>query len=327
METLLEVQGLSKQFGSSSKALQDVSFKLGEGRCTALLGPNGAGKTTTIRILTGLLAPSSGSIRFRDVQHGASSSSRADHRALIGYLPQTPAFHGWMSGLEFAEYAAELCGMGKREAAQRSIELLERVGIGAAGKRRIAGYSGGMKQRLGLAQALIHRPKLLILDEPVSALDPIGRREVMELLGELKQEMTILFSTHVLHDAEELCDDVIIMKNGRIAVNGQLSEIRAANREQVLLLEIDNQSGSREAFGQWLQTLVGRQAANSEDSCIIRYEIDPLNSCAAKLIVRDLGEARRIVLEQLLARNLPVTKLEVGCSTLEDLFLKVVNHR
>ncbi|REE85395.1 ABC-2 type transport system ATP-binding protein [Paenibacillus taihuensis] len=358
MEKLLEVQGLSKQFGSSAKALQDVSFKLGEGRCTALLGPNGAGKTTTIRILTGLLKPSSGSIRFRDVQQvaragagaGAGMGAGGDHRALIGYLPQTPAFHGWMSGLEFAQYAAELCGMGRREAAQRSVELLERVGIGAAGKRRIAGYSGGMKQRLGLAQALIHRPKLLILDEPVSALDPIGRREVMELLGELKREMTILFSTHVLHDAEELCDDVLIMESGRIALQGALSEIRAANRESVLLLEIENenvnenenenenagQPAAREAFVQWLQSLVAPSvsparstapAVTAANSCIIRYELDPLNSCAAKLIVRDIGEARRIVLEQLLARNLPVTKLEIGYSTLEDLFLKVVKHK
>ncbi|SEO68609.1 ABC transporter ATP-binding protein [Paenibacillus sp. OV219] len=318
MEKLLEVHNLSKQFGNSStKALQDVSFSLGEGRCTALLGPNGAGKTTTIRMLTGLLMPTSGTIRIQGVQPGA------DHRGLIGYLPQTPAFHGWMSGLEFVQYAAELCGMGRRDAVQRSAELLERVGIGAAGKRRIAGYSGGMKQRLCLAQALIHRPKLLILDEPVSALDPIGRRDVMELLGELKQETTILFSTHVLHDAEELCDDVLIMESGRIALQGQLSEIRAANRDPVLLLEIENEAGSdaREALAKWLQAL-----AKQADSCIIRFEIDPLNSCAAKLIVHDRSEARRIVLEQLLELNLPVTKLEIGYSTLEDLFMKVVNR-
>ncbi|WP_178075130.1 ABC transporter ATP-binding protein [Paenibacillus albus] len=321
MTKLLEVDKLTKQFGgSSAKALQDVSFSLGEGRCTALLGPNGAGKTTTIRMLTGLLAPTSGSIRFQDVQQGA------DHRALIGYLPQTPAFHGWMSGLEFAQYAAELCGMGRREAAQRSAELLERVGIGAAGKRRIAGYSGGMKQRLGLAQALIHRPKLLILDEPVSALDPIGRRDVMELLGELKQETSILFSTHVLHDAEELCDDVLIMESGRIVLQGPLSRIRAENREPVLLLEIENEAGSdsREALSRWLKAIVEPTA---DQSSIIRYELDPLNSCAAKLIVRDINEARRLVLEQLLEWNLPVTKLEIGYSTLEDLFMKVVIHK
>src|SRR5690606_8090119 len=119
------------------------------------------------------------------------------------------------SGKELLMLTAKLARMSNKEAAERSGELLERVGLAGAAKRRIGGYSGGMKQRLGLAQAIVHRPKLLILDEPVSALDPQGRREVMSLLEEMKRETTILFSTHVLHDAEEISDDVLIMNQGR----------------------------------------------------------------------------------------------------------------
>nr|WP_090983473.1 ABC transporter ATP-binding protein [Paenibacillus sp. CF384] len=312
---LVAVEGLSKTFSGATSALQDIDFTLWEGRCTALLGPNGAGKTTTIRILSGLLQPSSGSIRFRDLKPGD------DHRPLIGYLPQTPAFHGWMTGDEFLRYAAGLCGLTKREAAARSAELLERVGIADAGRRRIAGYSGGMKQRLGLAQALIHRPKLLILDEPVSALDPIGRREVMQLLGELKRETTILFSTHLLHDAEELCDDVLIMKSGRIVISGAIEDIRAAYREPVMMVEVENTEEARTAF---LQLISG---VSSSAQFFHSVRLQPGGN-AVKLHVQhnQIDHARRIVLQQLLDRGIPVTKLEFGSTTLEDLFMKAVQR-
>ncbi|WP_308636067.1 ABC transporter ATP-binding protein [Paenibacillus silvisoli] len=308
---LATIDGLSRSFGGT-QAVRGISFALGEGRCTALLGPNGAGKTTTIRMLTGLLEPTAGQISFRGLKPGA------DPRAFIGYLPQIPAFHGWMTGAEFLRYAAGLCGMPKKEAAQRSAELLERVGLGAAGKRRIGGYSGGMKQRLGLAQALIHRPGLLVLDEPVSALDPIGRREVMELLGELKRETTILFSTHVLHDAEELCDDVVIMRGGTIAMSGALSDIRESSREPIMLLGVEDTGEARAQLGQWLTGI-------SSNESILSVEHAP-GSSSARLHVRDLVEARRYVLRQLSERSLPVTQLEIGYTSLEDLFMKAVSQ-
>ncbi|THF81658.1 ABC transporter ATP-binding protein [Cohnella fermenti] len=302
---LLTVDRLTKRF-EGALAVDEVGFSVGEGRCAALLGPNGAGKTTTIRMLTGLLAPTAGTIALEGMKPGQ------DRREWIGYLPQHPAFYGWMSGHEFLVCAARLCGLSKKEAAERSGELLERVGLGAAGKRRIAGYSGGMKQRLGLAQALIHRPKLLILDEPVSALDPIGRREVMTLLGELKSETTVLFSTHVLPDAEELCDDILVMAAGRLAAGGSLAGIRERNRQPVLSLETEGDARSRAWLAAWLKRLPDG------------FETASATSTGARLVVRDLEAARRTVLRELADENVRVTKLEVGYTTLEDLFLKAV---
>lgn len=304
---LLTVDKLVKTFGDV-RAVDGIGFEVGEGRCAALLGPNGAGKTTTIQMLTGLLRPTSGAIRLEGVAPGQ------DYRGLIGYLPQAPAFYGWMTGREFLIYAGRLCGLSAKEAALRSSELLERVGIGAAGKRRIAGYSGGMKQRLGLAQALIHRPKLLVLDEPVSALDPIGRREVMALLGQLKAETTVLFSTHVLHDAEELCDDVLIMRSGRIAMGGSLEQIRERDRKPVLTLETEGDAGSRRWLEGWLRRLPEGVEASSRTASGVR------------LVARDLDAARSELLRELAEAGVRVAKLEVGQTTLEDLFMKAVGN-
>ena len=188
---LVEVTNLTKSFGAIN-AVKDVSFSIDQGRCTSLLGPNGAGKTTTLNILAGLLRPSAGSIRFDGVKR------HTDRRAIIGYVPQQVAFPGWMTGKEYLVMVGELFGMKRRQAKERATDLLGVLGLSDAGGRRIGGYSGGMKQRLGLAQALVRHPKLLILDELVTGLDPVGRREVLEFLKLLKSESTILFSTRVL---------------------------------------------------------------------------------------------------------------------------------
>ena len=177
---LLKASDLVKRFGNTN-AVKGINFHIEEGRCVSLLGPNGAGKTTTLKMLSGLLEPTSGSIDFK-------GEKAKDLRQFIGYLPQYPAFYNWMSGKEFLVFAGQLAKLNVKEAEKRSEELLERVGLTNAKKRKIGGYSGGMKQRLGLAQALIHRPKLLILDEPVLALDPLGRREVLDMIQRLKRK-------------------------------------------------------------------------------------------------------------------------------------------
>jgi len=304
---LLRVHGLTKTFGGF-QAVKGIDFSIGEGRCAALLGPNGAGKTTTIRMITGLLSPTSGTIGL------AGAEASADRRSLIGYLPQIPSFYGWMSGFEYLVYAGRLCGLTGREAAARSKELLERVGIGNAGRRRIGGYSGGMKQRLGLAQALIHRPKLLVLDEPVSALDPVGRRDVMELLRALKKETTVLFSTHVLHDAEELCDDVLIMEGGRIAVQGSIEDVRGRYRKPALLVRTEEDAASVRWLAEWTEK-------NKTSGDVL--EAEP-QADGMRLIVRDVDGARRSLLKGMAEADVKVRQLEIGYTSLEELFMKVV---
>lgn len=315
MTSLLQVRGLTKTFGPV-KAVAGIDFTIEEGHCVALLGPNGAGKTTTIRIITGLLKQTAGQMEF----HGENKVG--NHRALIGYLQQSPTFYNWMSGFEYVVYSGRLCGLTSIAAKTRAKELLERVGLSSAAKRRIGSYSGGMKQRLGLAQALVHQPRLLVMDEPVSALDPLGRREVLGLLRELKQEMTILFSTHVLHDAEELCDDVIIIRNGQIALQGAISAIRSKYRKPIIELQIDRDTHSEKWLSAYIERIRSTSGEPAEANLFLEAQ---LQDGTARFSVNEVGAARQVLLEELTREHVKVSRLEVGHTTLEDLFMKVVS--
>ncbi|MWV46810.1 ATP-binding cassette domain-containing protein [Paenibacillus sp. HJL G12] len=304
MTPLLQVDGLTKRFKERT-VVKGISFSVAEGSCAALLGPNGAGKTTTISMLAGLLQPTEGSIQLR-----VGGKPVLDRRPYIGYLPQMPVFYPWMSGKEFLNYAGELAGLTTREAALKTGEWLEAVGLGADGQRKIGGYSGGMKQRLGLAQALIHRPKLLILDEPVSALDPAGRKDVLSLLQRIRRETTVLFSTHVLHDAEEICDEILMIKAGEIALQGNLEHIRREYSEPVIRMEVGGEKASQD----WLAS-VGNKAF------VLQAEIA---GTRAELTVADVEQASHELMEDAVAHHVIFRKFESGQSTLEDLFMKVV---
>jgi ABC-2 type transport system ATP-binding protein len=297
---LLHVDQLTKQYGDKA-AVSKLTFTVSEGRCVALLGPNGAGKTTTLQMLSGLLIPSSGTISFEN-------SDGKDIRQSIGYLPQYPAFYNWMSGKEFLEFTGRLARLSLKEAAARARDIFERVGLKEAANRRIGGYSGGMKQRLGLAQAIIHQPKLLLLDEPVSALDPLGRREVLELMQDLKKETTILFSTHVLHDAEAICDDVLIIRDGQLVLNGDLNRIMHDNQQSFITIQI---SAGQET---WLRSLSSKPYVK---------ELEILHN-SAQITVNHLEQAKAALLADIVAQGISITKFEVGQLTLEDLFMKAV---
>ena len=301
--TVLEVHGLTKTFGTK-KAVDSLTFSIRRGRCVALLGPNGAGKTTTLNMLAGLLRPSGGTIRF------PGAPPKEDLRRRIGYLPQTPSFFPWMTGAEFLRFAGRLSGMPKAEAARGADEWLRRVGLHDARNRRIGGYSGGMKQRLGLAQALLHRPSLVILDEPVSALDPVGRREVLELLSGLKEETTILFSTHVLHDAEEICDDILLIQGGAIVMEGALKDIRERHRRPVLTIREDEPDALRPWAEHWAQREDVKEAVYEDGK--------------VRLVVESPAAVRDAVLQDIAAHRLPVRSFDMGHTTLEDLFMKAV---
>lgn len=302
----LSVTQLIKKFGTRT-AVKGISFELEEGGCTALLGPNGAGKTTTLRMLAGLLSPTSGSV----VIDGKGTSEIAS-RNQIGYLPQHPSFYGWMTGKEYVVYAAGLSGMTGKQASAEAERILEKVGLKEAARRRISGYSGGMKQRLGLAQALVHRPRLLLLDEPVSALDPLGRREVMNLLQQLRQETTILLSTHVLHDAEEVCDRIIMLRNGEIVEQGNISELSSKYRQPLLTIQVERDPAGRALA--WLQSF-------QERSFVKELE---LRGDTALLTVSDMGTAREIILQEAGNQVIPLLRFEAGATSLEEMFMKVV---
>lgn len=303
---LLRVTELTKNFGKEN-AVRGLTFQLEQGKCVALLGPNGAGKTTTLRMLAGLLQPSSGDIAFGE------SKRLMDYRMSLGYLPQHPTFYGWMSGREYIRFAAELSGMKHEEAARRSESVLERVGLQDEAKRRISGYSGGMKQRLGLAQALVHEPRLLLLDEPVSALDPIGRREVINLLRQIKEETTVLFSTHVLHDAEEICDDILVMAKGKLAEQGSLTSLREKYREPLIIVQVERE---RDAL-LWLDSLKSKPYVNQVD----------MKGDIAQLTVHELRPARDELMKDAAENHIPLVRFEVGSSSLEDMFVKVVGEQ
>lgn len=297
---LLKIEHLRKSYGQN-EAVKGISFTIEQGICVTLLGPNGAGKTTTLSMLAGLLQPTSGNIQFMDLHHD-------DIRKHIGYLPQYPAFYNWMSGKEFIEYVGKLAYMSSAQVRKRTEEVLQLVGLYDARNRKIGGYSGGMKQRLGIAQALIHQPKLLILDEPVSALDPIGRREVLEMIKQIKHNTTILFSTHVLHDAEEVSEDVMIMNKGEIILVGELKDLMRNAVQPIIRIE------GEVNMENWISVFKDLPYVEK-----VENKGDQL-----ELLLSDLQLGKKVVLTKITEDNIPIRKFELATTSLEDLFLKVV---
>jgi len=229
----IQIFNLTKKYGEF-QAISELSFDVQKNRVVGFLGPNGAGKTTAIRLIVGLAKPTSGKIMIggKEVRFGDASTNH-----LFGYLPEQPSFYNWMTGNEFLNFIGEVFALEKRERTARIDHLLGVVNLKEARNKKIGTYSNGMKQRLGIAQALINNPKILIMDEPVSALDPIGRREVLSVIENLKKEMTIFLSTHVLSDVDRICDDVIIINKGKLVVNSSLSELKAKYATQILEIE------------------------------------------------------------------------------------------
>jgi ABC-2 type transport system ATP-binding protein len=206
----ISMVGLTKHY-KGVQALTDLTLDVPAGTIFGFLGPNGAGKSTTLKVLAGLARPTSGGAAV----NGVPVSAAGEHRRELGYLAQDPRFYGWMTGRETLRYVARFHGADADR--ERWIgQLLERAGIAEAGDRPTSTYSGGMRQRLGIAQALVGRPAVILLDEPVSALDPIGRKDVLDLMRELKGETTVFYSTHILDDVQRVSDHVAILDHGRL---------------------------------------------------------------------------------------------------------------
>ncbi len=228
MELLID--RVSKQY-KNRIAVDRVSLRLTEG-VHGLLGENGAGKTTLMRMLCGILTPTGGTISF----DGADVGEEA-YRARLGYLPQDFGYYPNFTGMDFMLYLAALKGFGKKYAAKKSKELLELVSLSEAANKKIKTYSGGMKQRIGIAQALLNDPKILVLDEPTAGLDPKERVRFRNLIAEIGKDSIVILSTHIVSDIEHIADIVLIMKDGQMIFDGQREEIKE-DLEQFYLKKI-----------------------------------------------------------------------------------------
>lgn len=300
---LLTVNELTKKY-DDKLAVDHINFQFDPGKCIALIGPNGAGKTTTLRMLSGLIKPTNGDVLFEGMM------DHDDIRKYIGYLPQHPIFYGWMTGKEFLVYVGRLAHLTKREATKRAEELLDQVGLKDAVNRRVGKYSGGMKQRLGIAQAIIHKPNLLMLDEPVSSLDPIGRRDVLTLLETLKQSMTILFSTHILSDADEVSDELLLLHEGKIIESGSMEFLRKKYQTSEIELAFqDDPSDYRSAL----------ENLSSIETCYIKQNL-------LYVTAEDIQRARKEILTTAVREEWPLTSYSIKRTSLEDMFMKAVNN-
>jgi ABC-2 type transport system ATP-binding protein len=294
----IEIEGLVKRFGAFT-ALAGFDLSVPRGAIFGFLGPNGAGKTTTLRIMTGLARATAGHVVIEGVEVGSGP------RPPIGYLPDTPSFYNWMSAREFLEYIARLHGLD-----DPPIEAtLERVGLAKVARKRIGGFSRGMKQRLGLAQALLPQPAVLLLDEPVSALDPAGRKEVLDIMADLRDHLTVFFSTHILNDAERICDEVGIIDRGRLILQAGRDDLLARFARPVF--EIDTVPDEIPQ----LRDLVGRLET------LPWVERTAQDGARLRVMVRDVDTARRALLPMLV--GLSVLRFEMLGATLEDIFLQL----
>jgi ABC-2 type transport system ATP-binding protein len=305
-------QGLTKKFGSLM-ALDDLNLHIKEHTLFGFLGPNGAGKTTTLRILVGLSQASSGKAWLAGEEVSLNSGRLQAH---VGYLPEEPAFYNWMTAREYMRFAGQLFRLPEAEIKKRTAELLEVAGLTEAASRKIGGYSRGMKQRLGIAQALINRPAVLLLDEPCSALDPIGRLEILNTLVKLKEQTTVFMSTHILNDVERVCDLVAVMNKGKLVVESGVEELRQRFARPIFELEFDKIT---ESIVQILSQVPGVNRVFEEkrgELPILRVQVtDPL---------RD----REALLKAVAGHNLALRRYEMVLPSLEEVFVELVgNHK
>ena len=304
----IEARSLTKEFGSVL-ALDRLDLAVPAGSIFGLLGPNGAGKTTTIRILAGLARATSGTALVGGIAVGPDSAGL--HREL-GYLDQDPRFYPWMKGRELLELVGRLYEVRRPELRRRVVEVLERTGLAEAAERRIGGYSGGMRQRLGIAQAILNRPAILILDEPVSSLDPEGRRDLLELIAGLRGEATVVLSTHVLADVERICDRVAILDRGRLVTEGPLDALLAAHARPIYRLV--PATGQEAVTGRLVKQLRGAS-----------WAVD-VTASGGVLTVRvgDPDRAAHEILSLVAATGVVLDAFERARPTLEDVFLELV---
>ena len=294
---ILEVKDLRKSFGSKT-VLDGLTFTVSEGSIFGFIGRNGAGKTTTMKIILGLLKADSGEVTVcgEKVSFGSTATNR-----FVGYLPDVPEFYPYMTAREYLRLCGEITGMKQNDIKKRTDELLELVGL-AEEKHRIKGYSRGMKQRLGIAQALINKPRLLICDEPTSALDPVGRKDILDIIHSARGETSVIFSTHILSDVERICDDTAILDKGKTVLSGTVSQLKA------------KRSGSD------LHVTLAHPEDNKKAAALLGGEIHD-----STVVIKNTSQDKLFeVLKAISENKLPVLKIEHAEADLEQLFMEVI---
>jgi len=304
---ILEISQLNKSFGEVG-VLRNLDLNVPERSVFGFVGQNGAGKTTTMKIILGLVAADSGSVTVmgEPVKYGNPKTNLK-----IGYLPDVPEFYGYMTPREYLAFVGEISGLSQEQIEKRSSELLELTGLGKLkSKRRISGFSRGMKQRLGIAQALLGEPAILICDEPTSALDPAGRKEILDILSVAREKTTVVFSTHILSDVERICDTVAILHGGKCALSGSLAEISAMRRDDVIKIS-PVRAGDRERISAVL------------DGAEYVKDVEIASADFVNAHVTDFENASVTIMKKLAEAEIPVSAFEILEPTLESLFMEV----
>jgi len=303
----ISVKNLSKTF-KDFKAVSDVSFDVTENKVVGFLGPNGAGKTTTLRMIVGLSKPTAGEIEINGekMEFGNSATNK-----VFSYLPELPSFYSWMSGKEYLDYIGKIFSISDDARRKKITELLKLVNLTDFKDKKIATYSNGMKQRLGIAQALLNDPKVLIMDEPVSSLDPIGRREILSIIENLKKSMTIFLSTHILSDVDRICDDIIIINKGKIVVTSSLSELKEKYAKPILEVEFSSDPN-------------GLEKDLKSEKWLSRYEKNG-NNIKIWLSSED-ALLKNLPLKFFASKNIGVIKYGQNLPEIEDLFVDLIKE-
>jgi ABC-2 type transport system ATP-binding protein len=290
---VIRTAGLSKVY-DGTVGLDGVHLDVPAGAVYGLVGPNGAGKTTLLSVLAGLRSPSSGSVEID-----------AD-RSAIAMLPDAPAWEPWLTGREVVDLSRSLAAAGiPSDAVDRA---LEDAGLADAADRRVGGYSRGMLQRLGLAATVVSQPAVLLLDEPASALDPSGRREVLDLVRRLRARATVVFSSHILADVQEVSDHIGILDEGRLVFQGPVGELLAAGSAPAVLVRVRERSRDLAA---------ALRAIDWVDSA------EPLDDRVVRVRVADAARAEHDLIAALAETGIPITSVNPDTPTLEDVFLEV----
>ncbi|MED4039834.1 ABC transporter ATP-binding protein [Niallia taxi] len=296
----LEIKNVTKAY-KRKIAVHNFSLEVQTGECLGLIGPNGAGKSTLINMVANIIESDTGQILL----DGKRISSM---RKEIGYLPQFPNFYNWMTATETLMFMGQLSGLKKDKLEREIPQLLTKVGLSDEGDTRVKTFSGGMKQRLGIAQSLLHKPAFIVMDEPVSALDPIGRREVLNIIQEIKKETTVLLSTHILQDAQEICERFVIIKDGQKIKDTSIDELLNRNNNNKIKFEITA------ASLHWLNII-------KELSYVKNVEVF---GNKVKIEVEDIQSNKNMLLASALEHHVDIIRFAMVTDSLEEIFLKLV---